>query len=135
MKDREDTGGVVLVGETNSAGEGRTILQVECGLNKAVLHLDQLCQGSKGACVLFDDAWMTPNEFQAASGRELAKDWKRSIKHHDKSLKLLIGKGFLFIDLAVCICEHCVSSSSSPSKESSSISTSPSETKIPKVGI
>ena len=101
MKDREDTGGVVLVGETNSAGEGRTILQVECGLNKAVLHLDKLCQGSKGACVLFDDAWMTPNEFQAASGRELAKDWKRSIKHHDKSLKLLIGKGFLF----VCDCE------------------------------
>ena len=89
MKDREDTGGVVLTGdagETNSDGDGRTLLQVECGMNKAVLHLDKLCQGSKGACVLFDDAWMTPNEFQAAIGRELAKDWKRSIKHHDKSL-------------------------------------------------
>ena len=138
MKDREDTGGVVLtgdVGETNSDGDGRTILQVECGMNKAVLHLDKLCQGSKGACVLFDDAWMTPNEFQAASGRELAKDWKRSIKHHDKSLKLLIGKGFLFIDPAVCRCEHCVPSSSSPSAESPTITTSPSETKITKVGI
>ena len=77
---------------------------------------------------------MTPNEFQAASGRELAKDWKRSIKHHDKSLKLLIGKGFLFIDPAVCRCEHCVpSSSSSPSTESPT--TSPSVTKIPKVCI
>ena len=57
MKDREDTGGVVLtgdVGETNSAGDGRIILHVECGMNKAVLHLDKLCQGSKGACVLFD---------------------------------------------------------------------------------
>ena len=136
MKDREDTGGVVLTDdecETNS--DGRTILQVECGMNKAVLHLDKLCQGSKGACVLFDDAWMTPNEFQAASGRELAKDWKRSIKHHDKSLKLLIIKYFLFLDPAVCRCEHCVSSSSSPSTESHTITTSPSETKIPKVGI
>ena len=138
MKDREDAGGVVLtgnVGETNSDGDGRTILQVECGMNKAVLHLDKLCQGSKGACVLFDDAWMTPNEFQAASGRELAKDWKRSIKHHDKSLKLLIGKGFLFIDPAVCRCEHCVPSSSSPLTEPPSITASPSETKIPKVCI
>ena len=136
MKDREDTGGVVLTDdecETNS--DGRTILQVECGMNKAVLHLDKLCQGSKGACVLFDDAWMTPNEFQTASGRELAKDWKRSIKHHDKSLKLLIIKDFLFLDPAVCRCEHCVSSSSSPSTESHTITTSPSETNIPKVGI
>ena len=138
MKDREDTGGVVLtsdVGETDSERYGCTILQVVCGLNKAVLHLDKLCQGSKGACVLFDDAWMTPNEFQAASGRELAKDWKRSIKHHDKSLKLLIIKGFLFLDPAVCRCEHCVPSLSSTSTESPTITTSPSETKIPKVGI
>ena len=105
MKDREDTGGIILTGdegETNSDDNGCTLLQVVCGLNKAVLHLDKLCQGSKGACVLFDDAWMTPNEFQAASGRELAKDWKRSIKHHDKSLKLLIIKGFMFLDPAVC---------------------------------
>ena len=130
MKDQEDTGGVVLTGD-----EGRTILQVECGQNKAVLHLDKLCQGSKGACVLFDDAWMTPNEFQAASGRELAKDWKRSIKHHDKSLKLLIIKCFLFLDPAVCRCEHCVPSSSSHSTESPTITTSPSESKNPKVGM
>ena len=138
MKDREDTGCVVLTseeGETNSDGDGCTILQVVCGPNKAVLHLDKLCQGSKGACVLFDDTWMTPNEFQTASGRELAKDWKRSIKHHDKSLKLLIIKGFLFVDPAVCRCEHCVPSLSSPSTESPAITTSPSETKIPKVSM
>ena len=136
MKDPEDTGGVVLTddeGETNS--DGRTILQVECGMNKAVLHLDKLCQGSKGACVLFDDAWMTPNEFQAASGRELAKDWKRSIKHYDKSLKLLIIKNVMFLDPAVCRCEHCMPSSLSHSTESPTITTSPSETNIPKVGM
>ena len=97
--------------DDNTRQNGGKILQVECGLNKAVLHLDRLCQGSKGACILFEETWMTPNEFQAASGRETAKDWKRSIKHHDKSLKLLIVKGFLFVDPPVCKCEYCFSDS------------------------
>ena len=116
MKDREVDESVASAdgGDTDS-GDGRTVLQVECGLNKAVLHLDRLCQGSKGACILFEETWMTPNEFQAASGRETAKDWKRSIKHHDKSLKLLIVKGFLFVDPPVCKCEHCVPSSATES--------------------
>ena len=106
--------------ETGGQDDGGRVLQVECGLNKAELHLDRLCQGSKGACILFEKTWMTPNEFQAASGRETAKDWKRSIKHHDKSLKLLIIKGFLFTDPAVCKCEHCISDSTSPSPPSRS---------------
>ena len=66
-----------------------------------------LCQGSKDACILFDYAWMTPNEFQAESGRETAKDWKRSIKHHDKSIKLLMIKGLFSTDPAVCSCNYC----------------------------
>ena len=103
--------------QTEDTGNGReTAISVECGLNKAVLHLDKLCQGSKGACILFDDAWMTPNEFQAASGRETAKDWKRSIKHHDKSIKLLMIKGLFSTDPAVCSCNYCtgIDSPSSP---------------------
>ena len=84
------------------------ILDVECGLNKAVLYLNRLSSGSKGACVLFDNAWLTPNEFQYVSGRETAKDWKRSIKHYGKSLKLLIAKGFMTTDPASCRCEGCV---------------------------
>ena len=84
------------------------ILDVECGLNKAVLYLNRLSSGSKGACVLFDNAWLTPNEFQYVSGRETAKDWKRSIKHYGKSLKLLIAKGFMTTEPASCRCEGCV---------------------------
>ena len=125
MKDRE-VAAAASAGEGDTvSGDGGTVLQVECGLNKAVLHLDRLCQGSKGACILFEKTWMTPNEFQAASGRETAKDWKRSIKHHDKSLKLLIIKGFLFTDPAVCKCEHCVPSSSAPASPVSPSSSSP----------
>ena len=117
MKDREsepdddahteDTG--------NGSCGGDTVISVECGLNKAVLHLDKLCQGSKGACILFDDAWMTPNEFQAESGRETAKDWKRSIKHHDKSIKLLMIKGLFSTDPAVCSCTYCTGIDAPPS--------------------
>ena len=83
------------------------ILDVECGLNKGVLYLNRLSSGSKGACVLFDNAWLTPNEFQYISGRETAKDWKRSIKHYGKSLKLLIAKGFMTTEPASCKCEGC----------------------------
>ena len=39
-----------------------SIISVECGQNKALLHLDKLCQGSKGACILFDDACMDDAE-------------------------------------------------------------------------
>ena len=36
-------------------------------------YLSRLCQGSKGPCIWFQGAWLTPNEFQFISGRETAK--------------------------------------------------------------
>jgi hypothetical protein len=57
--------------------DGETIMDVECGTNKAKLTLEKLWQGSKGQCVDFQGSWLTPNEFQYVSGRETAKDWKR----------------------------------------------------------
>ena len=117
MKDRDiepaDVSQMEYIGNRPRGGD--TVINVECGLNKAMLHLDKLCQGSKGACILFDDAWMTPNEFQAASGRETAKDWKRSIKHHDKSIKLLMIKGLFSTDPAVCGCNYCTGIDAPPS--------------------
>ena len=117
MKDRDSTpADDARMEETgNVSCGGYTVICVECGLNKAVLHLDKLCQGSKGACILFDDAWMTPNEFQAESGRETAKDWKRSNKHHDKSIKLLMIKGLFSTDPAVCSCNYCTGVDAPPS--------------------
>lgn len=75
--------------------EDDIILDVECGPNKAMLYLSKLCTGSKGPCVSFQSSWLTPNEFQYVSGRETAKDWKRSIRHQGKSIKLLLSKGIL----------------------------------------
>ena len=89
-----------------------TPLFVTCGPNKAVLYLERLDKGSKGASILFDNWWLTPNEFQKISGRGTAKDWKRSIKHHGRSLKLLMAKNMLFLNPPQCKCEYCVSDAS-----------------------
>ena len=83
-------------------------LEIQCGSNKALLYLCKLRLGSRGCCVLFKDRWLTPNEFQTASGRETAKDWKRSIRHGGKSLKLLLTKSVISLEPpAACHCEVC----------------------------
>lgn len=87
--------------------ENDIMLEVECGSNTASMFLSRLCQGSKGSCIEFDGAWLTPNEFQFVSGRETAKDWKRSIRHFGRSLKLLITKGILTVHPAACRCDSC----------------------------
>ena len=87
--------------------ENEVVLDVECGPNKASLYLARLCQGSKGPCILFNGSWLTPNEFQYVSGRETAKDWKRSIRHHGKSMKLLLTKGIMSVHPPVCDCDGC----------------------------
>ncbi|XP_076819105.1 uncharacterized protein LOC143464932 isoform X2 [Clavelina lepadiformis] len=87
--------------------ENNPIIEVECGGNKGRLYVTKLCQGSKGQSILFNDEWMTPNEFQFISGRETAKDWKRSIRHCGKSLKTLMTKGILQMHPPVCECNYC----------------------------
>ncbi|XP_030393571.1 sterile alpha motif domain-containing protein 11 isoform X2 [Gopherus evgoodei] len=74
---------------------GEPCIEVECGENKALLYISKLCQGSKGPSIRYRGEWLTPNEFQFVSGRETAKDWKRSIRHKGKSLKTLMSKGIL----------------------------------------
>ena len=90
----------------NSQDDGpQVILDVTCGPNKADFHLHKLKMGSKGTSVLFEGSWFTPNGFQFVSGRGTAKDWKRSIKHHGRSLKLLIAKGLVTVTPPRCMCE------------------------------
>lgn len=65
---------------------GEPCIEVECGENKALLYINKLCQGSKGPSIKYRGEWLTPNEFQFVSGRETAKDWKRSIRHKGERL-------------------------------------------------
>ncbi|KAK2153277.1 hypothetical protein LSH36_302g05030 [Paralvinella palmiformis] len=83
------------------------VIDVTCGDNEAILFMKGLSTGSKGACVLFEQNWLTPNEFQYVSGRESAKDWKRSIKHHGKSLKILVSRGLMCLKQRRCKCYTC----------------------------
>ncbi|XP_072174807.1 uncharacterized protein [Diadema setosum] len=87
--------------------DGNVVLEVDCGANSALLYVNKLCQGSKGQCIFFEDRWYTPNEFQFISGRETAKDWKRSIRHRGKSLKILMGRGLLRAHPLMCECDTC----------------------------
>lgn len=87
--------------------DGDVVLEIECGSNTALMYLSRLCQGSKGPCIWFQDSWITPNEFQYISGRETAKDWKRSIRHCGKSMKLLLTKGILTTHPPICDCDGC----------------------------
>jgi SAND domain len=108
--------GVAATPESILDDGGELRLEVTCGQNQAVLYTGRLQLGSKGTCILFENAWLTPNEFQYVSGRETAKDWKRSIKHHGKSLKVLIAKGILTTTPpARCDCGQC---NNSPVSES-----------------
>ena len=59
---------------------------------------------------LLAGAWLTPNQFQQASGRGTARDWKRSIKHHGTSLKSLISSRVLSVDPPLCRCAGCTGS-------------------------
>ncbi|KAM5142203.1 sterile alpha motif domain-containing protein 11 isoform 3-T3 [Mantella aurantiaca] len=86
---------------------GEPCLEVECGDNKALLYIHKLCQGSKGPSIRYRGEWLTPNEFQFVSGRETAKDWKRSIRHKGKSLKTLMSKGILQVHPPICDCPGC----------------------------
>ena len=86
---------------------GDIVLEVECGSNNGYMYLSKLCQGSRGACIYYQGSWLTPNEFQFLSGRETAKDWKRSIRHCGKSMKLLLNKGILTTHPIACDCNSC----------------------------
>ena len=89
-------------------GDGYDVtVEVTCGPNAGRLCLGQLRNGSRGRCVEFDGELMTPNQFQRISGRWMAKDWKRSIKHRGRSLKQLIKDGIISWSPPECRCTGC----------------------------
>ncbi|XP_064431664.1 uncharacterized protein LOC135362168 [Mirounga angustirostris] len=94
---------------------GEPGIEVERGANRALLSVRKLgggrgeliSQGSKGPSIRHRGEWLTPNEFQFVSGRETAKDWRRSIRHKGKSLKTLMSKGILQVHPPICDCPGC----------------------------
>lgn len=81
---------------------------VTCGENEAKFYLNRFARGSVGKCVLFKDDWLTPNEFQAVSGRQSSKDWKRSIRYKGRCIKELIYEQKFQEHKRECACPICL---------------------------
>nr|CAB3237293.1 DEAF-1 deformed epidermal autoregulatory factor 1 homolog [Phallusia mammillata] len=83
-------------------------IPVVCRKNKAVLDRRKLGSGQRGKCILFQDNWMTPSEFEIACGLSMSKDWKRSIRHGSgPTIQKLINEGYLLPHSAQCTCAVC----------------------------
>lgn len=80
---------------------------VTCNNNDAKFYLSRFARGSIGRCVLFRGRWITPNEFQAVSGRQSSKDWKRSIRLNGRCLKEYIAQGMFHEHQKACACRIC----------------------------
>lgn len=82
-------------------------LLVTCAENESKFYKERFARGSIGKCVLFKGRWVTPNEFQAISGRQSSKDWKRSIRLNGRCLKEYIGEGLFKEHPKTCACKIC----------------------------
>lgn len=91
--------------ESDDLGEHLT---VTCAENEAKFYKNRFARGSIGKCVLFRGRWITPNEFQAISGRQSSKDWKRSIRLNGRCLKEYINDGLFKEHQKNCICTICL---------------------------
>lgn len=98
----EADGGALL--QTDEYGDH---FHVNCAGNAAKFYLNRFARGSIGRCVLFRSRWITPNEFQAISGRQSSKDWKRSIRLRGRCLKEYITQGLFQEHLKTCACQIC----------------------------
>lgn len=87
--------------------EGGRFLNVSCACNEAKFYIKRFARGSVGKCILFKGRWITPNEFQAISGRKSSKDWKRSIRLKGRCLKEFITQGLFQEHAKNCACKIC----------------------------
>lgn len=81
---------------------------MSCAKNEAKFYMKRFSRGSRGKCILFKERWITPNEFQAISGRKSSKDWKRSIRLRGRCLKEFIAQGLFQEHAKDCSCTVCV---------------------------
>lgn len=100
-----DSAGHLRLWETDEYGK---FITVHCNTNEARFYLNRFSRGSVGRCVLFRGRWITPNEFQAISGRQSSKDWKRSIRLRGRCLKEFIVQGLFREHPKTCTCKVCL---------------------------
>ena len=62
-------------------------LSITCGMVAGCLYLNKLNESKKslGKCILANNVWYTPPEFEALGGKK-AKRWRQSLSHFGKPL-------------------------------------------------
>ena len=69
-------------------------MQVRCKSVTALLYVAKYESGSKGKCILVNEEWMTPNEFEEKAGSK-AKKYLSSIKCLGRPLRHYVNSGDL----------------------------------------
>ena len=79
-----------------SPGSARlgNVMQVRCKSVSALLYVAKYESGSKGKCILVNEEWMTPNEFEEKAGSK-AKKYLSSIKCSGRPLRAYVNSGEL----------------------------------------
>ncbi|XP_055366980.1 uncharacterized protein LOC114860882 [Betta splendens] len=68
-------------------------LPVTCGDLQALLRKDRLAEGKK--CILYQQQWLTPSDFERLAGRQSSRNWKLSIRCFGQTLGKLMQDGRL----------------------------------------
>ena len=90
-------------------GDFGAYYNITCGDLSAQFYISRFARGSIGKCILYQGVWHTPNSFQSIAGRQCSKDWKKSIRCGQQSLKDMIREGKFQEHPKSCTCGICFS--------------------------
>ena len=90
-------------------GDFGAYYNITCGDLSAQFYISRFARGSIGKCILYQGVWHTPNSFQSIAGRQCSKDWKKSIRCGQQSLKDMIKEGKFQEHPKSCTCGICFS--------------------------
>ena len=82
-----------------------SILTKEGDLSLGGCSKQMLCCFVGDKCILHEDQWYTPGEFEKLGGKERNKNWKISIRCRQTTLQKLIQvTGNKSVCVCVCVC-------------------------------
>ena len=90
-------------------GDFGAYYNITCGDLSGQFYISRFARGSIGKCILYQGVWHTPNSFQSIAGRQGSKDWKKSIRCGQYSLKDMIKEGKFQEHPKSCTCGICFS--------------------------
>lgn len=90
-------------------GDFGAYYNITCGDLSGQFYISRFARGSIGKCILYQGVWHTPNSFQSIAGRQCSKDWKKSIRCGQHSLKDMIKEGKFQEHPKSCTCGICFS--------------------------